>query len=77
MACIKTLDSIKIFIYPRDHSPPHFHALYVEYEIVIEIKTLTRMMGGLPKKQEKKVLEWAKTKQDFIYRKWKQYNPDK
>jgi len=77
MACIKTIDSIKIFIYPRDHNPPHFHAIYAEYEMMIEIKTLTRLLGELPKKQNKKVLEWANANQDFIYKKWKQYNPDK
>ncbi|MEM1217838.1 MAG: DUF4160 domain-containing protein [Bacteroidota bacterium] len=77
MACIKSIDSIKIFIYPRDHNPPHFHVIYAEYEMMIEIKTLTKMLGELPKKQEKKVLEWARANQDFIYKKWKQYNPDK
>ena len=28
---------IVIAMYYRDHAPPHFHALYGEYEVTIEI----------------------------------------
>lgn len=31
---------IIIRMFYNDHSPPHFHAIYEEYEAIIEIKTL-------------------------------------
>jgi len=77
MPCIKTIDSVKIYIYLRDHNPPHFHAIHAEYEELIEIKTLKNYRGFLPKKQRKKVIKWAENRQNFLMRKWVEYNPDK
>jgi Domain of unknown function (DUF4160) len=59
MPTIHLIDSIKIDIYSREHLPPHFHALYAEHEILIEIKTLETYVGSLPNKQYKTVIEWA------------------
>ena len=39
MPVIYIIDSIKIVLYFDDHNPPHFHAIYNEYEEVIEILT--------------------------------------
>jgi hypothetical protein len=76
MPCIKIIDSIKIYIYSRDHNPPHFHAMYAEYEELIEIKSLERYTGSIPKTQRKKVLNWASANKDYLMRKWKEYNPE-
>ena len=77
MPCIKRIGSIKIYIYARDHNPPHFHAIYAEYEELIEIKTLNSYMGSLPKTPRKKVIDWAKLNQDYLMKKWKEFNPNK
>ncbi|HHW4679607.1 MAG TPA: DUF4160 domain-containing protein [Xylella sp.] len=29
----------------HDHAPPHFHALYAEYEVLIDIRTLVIIEG--------------------------------
>jgi len=31
---------VLIYMYFRDHAPPHFHAQYGDFEALIEIKTL-------------------------------------
>jgi len=77
MPCIKIIDSVKIYMYRRDHNPPHFHAHYAEYEELIEIKTLETYIGGIPRKQRKKVMKWAKKNQSYLMDKWKEYNPGK
>jgi len=77
MPCIKIINSIKIYIYVDDHNPPHFDALYAEYEELIEIKTLKNYRGFLPKTQRKKVLKWAEKQRGFLMRKWIEYNPNK
>ena len=77
MPCIKRIDSIKIFIYARDHNPPHFHAIYAEYEELIVIKTLNTYSGKIPKTQRKKVIDWAADSQGFLMMKWNEFNPDK
>ncbi len=49
---------IKIF-FRNEHNPPHIHAIYGEYNGVIEISTLKMIEGDLPNKALKMVQEWA------------------
>ena len=51
MPTIKIIDAIKIDIYMREHPPPHFHAIYAEYEELIVIDSLSTYIGKLPKQQ--------------------------
>jgi hypothetical protein len=30
---------IRIFMYHEEHGPPHFHAVYAEFEIKVDIRT--------------------------------------
>lgn len=43
----------------NDHTPPHFHALYAEYEVLINIETLEVMKGAIPHRALALILEWA------------------
>jgi Domain of unknown function (DUF4160) len=76
MPCIKIIDSIKLYIYSRDHNPPHFHAIYAEYEELIEINTLNTYTGSIPKTQRKKVINWASNNKDYLVAKWNEFNPN-
>ena len=46
-------------MYYNDHSPPHFHAEYGEYEAVYEIATIEVMRGALPRRAHALVVEWT------------------
>ena len=50
---------IVIAMYYRDHHPPHFHAIYAEYEAQIVIETLEMLAGDLPARALRLVQEWA------------------
>lgn len=76
MPTITLIDSIKILIYFNDHMPPHFHAIYNEYEEIFLIETLETYAGNLPKKQRKKVLAWANQNKPYIIEKWIEFNPE-
>ncbi|MDI6760994.1 MAG: DUF4160 domain-containing protein [Candidatus Brocadiaceae bacterium] len=39
---------ISIYMYFREHSPPHFHAVYGENGALISIETLGLVSGWLP-----------------------------
>lgn len=56
--------------------PPHFHAEYNEHEVLIEIKTLEVYAGSLPSKQMKEVNAWASRNQEFLMKKWSEFNPN-
>lgn len=76
MPTIHLIDSIKILIYYDDHLPPHFHAIYNEYEELIEINTLETYRGKLPNRQRRRVLDWARENQEFLLEKWNEFNPN-
>jgi len=50
---------IVIRMFYSDHEPAHFHAIYREYEALIEIETLSVFRGSLPRRALALVLEWA------------------
>ena len=39
---------IVIRMFHREHPPPHFHAVYGEYEATVDVATLTVSEGFLP-----------------------------
>ncbi|MGE5195460.1 MAG: DUF4160 domain-containing protein, partial [Deltaproteobacteria bacterium] len=39
MPRISQFYGIAVYLYYRDHAPPHFHAIYAEHEAEIEIAT--------------------------------------
>lgn len=49
MPTIEILDGIKINFYTNEHPPPHFHAIYGEYEALVRIDNLEVEKGQLPK----------------------------
>lgn len=50
---------IAIYMYYKDHTPPHFHAIYGEHEATVDIRTLSILEGALPRRAKSLILEWA------------------
>ena len=75
MPTLKIIDSVKIDIYSREHPPPHFHALYAEYEELFVIDTLENYAGRLPVVQRRKVIEWAIDNKKLLLDNFKRLNP--
>jgi len=48
---------IIIYMYYKEHSPPHFHAEYNEYSITVEIES-DIVNGKFPKRALRAVLDW-------------------
>ncbi len=49
---------IVIGVFYREHGRPHFHAVYGEFEAVIDIENGDVITGELPKRALNLVLEW-------------------
>ena len=60
---------IVIYIYYREHSPPHFHAIYGEYEITVEIKSGI-VSGRFPRRALNAVLEWQALQEKELMENW-------
>ena len=61
---------IIIAMFYRDHPPPHFHAIYGEYEIVVEIESGI-INGRFPQRALKLVLEWGDIHKEELLANWK------
>ncbi len=59
---------IKLFF--GDHPPPHFHAVYGEYNALFAIETLEMFEGDLPNRARKLVVEWASLHQTELLEMW-------
>jgi len=61
---------IVIGIFPREHLPPHFHAVYAEYQITVDIETGV-VHGDFPKRALRLVLEWMELHKDELLADWR------
>ena len=60
---------IVIAMYYRDHGPAHFHAIYGDHEITVEIES-GRINGDFPKRALTHVLEWKELHRVELLEAW-------
>jgi hypothetical protein len=70
MPTISSFFGLVIQMFWREHAPPHFHALYAEYEVEIDIRTLEVLQGKLPRRALALVLEWAAEHRNELMEDW-------
>ncbi len=71
MPTISAFYGILIQMFWGDHAPPHLHALYAEYEVLIDIHTLEVIRGSMPRRALALVLEWAFQYRAELLEDWK------
>ena len=57
MPVIARFYGIVIKLFFSDHSPPHFHAVYGEFNAVFSIESLEMTEGDLPNRAKSLVIE--------------------
>jgi hypothetical protein len=70
MPTISMFYGIMIQMFWNDHAPPHFHALYGEFEVLINIRTLEVIKGTMPRRALTLVLEWASLHRAELIEDW-------
>jgi hypothetical protein len=60
---------IVIAMYYRDHGPPHFHAIYGDFEITVEIES-GKVNGEFPKRALSHVQEWRQQHRSELLVDW-------
>jgi hypothetical protein len=69
------LNRTKLHIYANEgsHQTPHFHIEYKrEHSAAYEILTLTRIVGDMPRKYERPILDWARLRRNALMRAWQE-----
>ena len=70
MPTLSAFYGILIQMFWQDHPPPHFHALYGEFEALIDIRTLAVIRGSLPRRALSMTIEWAASHQAALRENW-------
>jgi hypothetical protein len=61
---------ISIYMYWREHGPPHFHARYGSEEVLVAIEDLSVLGGRLSPRALGLVTEWASQHRDELRENW-------
>ena len=61
---------IIIRMFYNDHSPPHFHAIYGDYEAVFDINSLEIIAGNIPNRAKMLIIEWTLQNRDKLVKNW-------
>ena len=69
MPIISRFFGIVVYMYWRDHCPPHFHAKYQDDEAVINIETGV-VSGNMSVRALRLIEEWRQLHGDELRREW-------
>lgn len=69
MPVVSQFLGILISMYWNEHNPPHFHAKYGKYKIIVHIHTGV-VEGQFPKRALRHVLEWYELHKDELLEDW-------
>jgi len=61
---------IIIFMYYKDHDPPHFHARYEDQEVIIDLAT-GMVKGFMEKRALSMLFEWYDLHQEELMENWR------
>jgi hypothetical protein len=61
---------IIIYMHFNDHNPPHFHAKYGNFKVIIAIDNLAIIEGKMPPKALALVMEWASIHKKELSNNW-------
>jgi hypothetical protein len=59
-----------MFFLQREHQPPHFHAIYGEFNALFAIDSLEVIEGDLPNRAVRLVREWGQRYQQELQTMW-------
>lgn len=72
---VDRISGIRICVFSRDHLPPHFHAFYGEFEVLIDIREGIPIAGDLPRRKMREILEYLEVNRDDLLAVFYELNP--
>jgi len=65
-----------LYMFAKDHPPPHFHAKYNEHKAMINIETGELISGYLPRRALRLVQDWVEINQAALLLNWNEAQKD-
>lgn len=69
MPSLSMFFGIIIYMYAEDHNPPHFHAIYQDYEAQFDLNG-ELLVGEMPRKQMRLIAAWVELHKDELLANW-------
>jgi hypothetical protein len=69
---IAIIAGVRVVIYPKDHLPPHLHAMLGGQSARISILTGEVLEGDLPRSKLRAVLEWLAANRPRVAYAWRE-----
>lgn len=63
--------SLSIWMYPRDHAPPHFHLIGPDTAVLVDLRDLRVIEGAYRRKDLKLAIAWAEDHADALWQAWR------
>jgi len=67
---------IIIYMFAKDHAPPHCHVKHGEYTSLIDIRTGEVVEGKLPRRALRLVQDWIELHQEELEKNWEEAQTD-
>ena len=61
---------IRMYYAPKEHNPPHVHAVYSEHEAVFRIDDASITTGEIPSRQARLVQAWIEIHREELMANW-------
>jgi hypothetical protein len=68
---------IVIYMYYKEHNPPHFHINYNEFEAVFSMNEEAIIEGFIPSKQLRLILAWYELHSSELFENWEKMKDKK
>jgi hypothetical protein len=71
---LSAFHGIVVYLYVRDHGPPHVHAVYSDDQASVDITTGLIVAGSLPPRQHRLVRRWVELHEAELMAAWELAN---
>lgn len=69
------IDNLKLYIYPNDHNPPHFHVVSPDFNAYFDINSCELIKGSIDSRSHAKIKFWHKSLASELLEVWEKLNP--
>ena len=72
---VDQLQNLKIYIYSKEHAPPHFHVVTADIDATFSIADGSLLKGSVSKKDQELIEWWYGRYRDKLVRVWNDTRP--
>jgi hypothetical protein len=70
MPRLVSIDGVDVYMYFRDHAPPHVHAYYGDEEVLLVIRSGAIFKGAVAANKLVLVQQYVAENQDYLLARW-------